>query len=157
MEKEIEEIYGNRVRIRVCGLCWRDDQLLVIDHHHLGTPHFWAPPGGGVEFGVNLHESLVKEFLEETGLHVTVGDFLFSTEFIKPPLHAIELFFLVNLVTGTLQAGHDPETKLPVIGAAAFKSLEEICALPSNHRHGIFNTVKTPLDLRNLRGYIRFL
>lgn len=157
MEKEIEAIYGNKVRIRVCGLCWRDDQLLVLDHHHLGTPHFWAPPGGGVEFGMNLHENLMREFLEETGLQVTVGDFLFSAELIKPPLHAIELFFTVSLVGGTLQRGYDPETKLRVIGEAAFKSLDEIHLLPSNQRHGIFSMVNSPLDLRNLRGYVRLL
>jgi 8-oxo-dGTP diphosphatase len=157
MEKEIEQVYGHKLRVRVCGLCWQKEQLLVLDHRHLGTDHFWAPPGGGIDYEASAEASLVKEFLEETGLHVTVGDFLFATEFIKPPLHAIELFFEVHVQSGRLQVGYDPETRINILQDATFKSYDEILALPPNQRHGIFEMAASPFELRKLRGYRRLL
>ncbi len=157
MHKEIEQVYGHKVRVRVCGLCWEDDKLLLIDHQHLGPAHFWATPGGGIDFGVDAMEALKQEFLEETGLSVFVGDFLFTAELIRPPFHAIELFFEVRQLSGSLTPGHDPETSIQLINQLGYKSYEDILALPPNQRHGIFNHASTPSDLRKLRGYIRLL
>ncbi|NBP71070.1 MAG: NUDIX domain-containing protein [Cytophagia bacterium] len=157
MDKELEQVYGHRLRVRVCGLCWQEDRLLLLDHQHLGTEHFWAPPGGGVDYEAGAEDCLVKEFQEETGLHVKVGDFLFATEFIKPPLHAIELFFEVHIKSGNLRLGHDPETKLNILRSVAFKHYEEILAMPPNHRHGVFEMARSPFELRKLRGYRRLL
>ena len=102
MTPEIAEIYGNRVRIRVCGLCWQEGSLLLIKHK-MGPEGFWAPPGGGLEYGESLEDTLRREFLEETGLDVVSEKFLFGCEFIKPPLHAVELFFNVRIVGGKLK------------------------------------------------------
>jgi 8-oxo-dGTP diphosphatase len=157
MDKELEQVYGHKLRVRVCGLCWQEDRLLLLDHQHLGAEHFWAPPGGGVDYEASAEDCLVKEFMEETGLHVTVGDFLFAAEFIKPPLHAIELFFEVHVKSGSLRVGYDPETSINILRAAAYKSYEEILAIPSNQRHGIFEMARSPLELRKLRGYRRLL
>lgn len=145
------------MRVRVCGLCWKDDALLVVNHHHLGPANFWSPPGGGVELYASAQQSLVQEYLEETGLHIEVDEFLFTAEFIAKPLHAIELFFTVRIVGGHLQKGYDPETKLSVISDIAFKSFENIRSLPVHERHGIFTIANAPSDLRNLRGYVRLL
>lgn len=157
MNKEIEEVYGGKLRVRVCGLCWQNDHLLVLDHQLMGVEHFWAPPGGGIDYEASAEDSLIKEFLEETGLHVSVGGFLFAAEFIKPPLHAIELFFEVHVQSGRLQVGNDPETRINILQGAAFKSYEEILALPPNQRHGIFEMAASPFELRKLRGYSRLL
>lgn len=157
MDKEIELVYGHKLRVRVCGLCWQNEQLLVLDHQHLGLAHFWAPPGGGIDYEESAAKSLIKEFKEETGLTVAVGDFLFATEFIKPPLHAIELFFEVHIQSGTLQLGYDPETQTNILKEVAFKSYDEILAIPPNQRHGIFEMATSPFELRKLRGYMRLL
>lgn len=157
MNKEIEEVYGGKLRVRVCGLCWQNDHLLVLDHQHMGVEHFWAPPGGGIDYEASAEDSLIKEFQEETGLDVSVGGFLFATEFIKPPLHSIELFFEVHVKSGKLQVGYDPETSINILKEAAFKSYEEILALPPNQRHGIFKMATSPFELRKLRGYSRLL
>ena len=157
MDKEIVEVYGGRLRVRVCGLCWQEDRLLLLDHQHMGVEHFWAPPGGGIDYEASAEDCLVKEYLEETGLNVSVGDFLFATEFIKAPLHAIELFFEVHIKSGKLQVGYDPETSINILREASFKSYDEILALPTNQRHGIFEMATSPLELRKLRGYTRLL
>lgn len=157
MKKELEEVYGHRLRVRVCGLCWQGEQLLVINHQHLGPENFWAPPGGGIDYEASAEFSLKKEFQEETGLEVIVGDFLFAAELIRSPLHAIELFFEVHAASGELRTGYDPETRLNILKEVAFKSYDEILALPANQRHGIFEMAASPFELRKLRGYRRLL
>jgi 8-oxo-dGTP diphosphatase len=157
MEKELEVVYGHKVRVRACGLCWRGDSLLLIDHHHLGSTHFWAPPGGGIELGASARDTLVREFKEETGLTVTVGTYLFTCEFIRHPLHAIELFFEVHVSDGLLKKGSDPETKLQVIGDIAYLNFESIQQLPDTERHGVFDLASTASEIRKLNGYIQLL
>jgi 8-oxo-dGTP diphosphatase len=157
LDQEIERVYGGKIRVRACGLCWKDDMLLLVNHHHLGPDHFWAPPGGGIELWRSAEQTLKQEFLEETGLEINVGEFQFAAEFIKPPLHAIELFFPVTIVGGSVKKGHDPETKLQLIKEVGFKSFDTIHSIPTAYKHGIFKSAHTPSDLRNLRGYIRLL
>jgi 8-oxo-dGTP diphosphatase len=157
MEAELVSAYGNRVRVRACGLCWQGDSLLLVDHQHLGTPHFWAAPGGGVEFGLSAEETVAREFAEETGLTVRVHQFLFAAEFIKNPLHAVELYFDVSVLSGSVRIGTDPETTAQIIREVTFKTWPEILQLPASHRHGIFDLATSPQALRNLRGYIRLL
>lgn len=156
-ESEIIKTYGNRVRVRACGLCWEGNSLLLIDHQHLGQEHFWAPPGGGVDFGTSARETLVKEFEEETGLIVTAGNHLFTCEFIHPPFHAIELFFEVQVKGGTLKTGADPETRALVIGNVQFIDFAALSNLPANQRHGIFNMAATVQEIRSLQGFIPLL
>ncbi|HEY9009277.1 NUDIX hydrolase [Ohtaekwangia sp.] len=153
MDTEIARVYGNRVRIRVCGLCWHTDKLLMVNHKFLNESDFWAPPGGGVELGESLEDALKREFQEETNLIVKPGKFIFGCEFIQSPLHAIELFFEATRLSGDLQTGKDPE--LPLIQGAAFFTIEEIRALPPDQVHGIFKLVKDANDLRTLNGFYK--
>src|SRR5688500_6620998 len=103
MNSEIAEIYGNKVRIRACGLCCGPSETVLMVKHRMGSRELWAPPGGGVEFGEALEEALKREFLEETPLRVSPGRFMFGCEYINSPLHAIELFFEVEQFDGTIK------------------------------------------------------
>ncbi|RYF50773.1 MAG: NUDIX domain-containing protein, partial [Cytophagaceae bacterium] len=108
--QEVITLYGNRLRLRVCGLYCQKDQLLMVRHRGIGpTDTFWCPPGGGAQFGEAAPDALIREFAEETGLDVQVGELLFVNEFMQPPLHALELFFRVDALGGQLLAGTDPE------------------------------------------------
>lgn len=157
MDKSVQEIYGNRVRVRVCGICCVDNQLLMVNHTGLTDGSFWAPPGGGVDFGVSAKDTLVREFQEETGLVVVPGVFLFATELVRLPLHAIELFFSVQVVGGTLRVGHDPEmgNAKQIIKEVRFMAFEEIDALPTNLKHGAFELLPKSGRIRELNGYFR--
>jgi 8-oxo-dGTP diphosphatase len=150
MTPEIAEIYGNKVRLRVCGLCWEGDSLLLVKHQ-MGNGDLWAPPGGGVEYQESLDEALKREFIEETGLKINVEKFLFGCEFIKNPLHAVELFFDTKKVGGTLMSGYDPELQL--IENAVFLSWDEIKEIPEKSLHGIINKCQNFYDLRQMRGF----
>lgn len=143
--------------MRVCGLCTEGNKMLLVNHRGVYGHDFWAPPGGGVEFGLSAGENLIREFREETGLEVEVGEFRFGCEFIEPPLHAIELFFEVAAVHGILTIGRDPEMgdKTQVITDVKFFFFEEIDAMPENHKHGLFKLAKTAEKVSGLRGYLK--
>jgi 8-oxo-dGTP diphosphatase len=153
MAAGITEIYGHKMRVRVCGLCWRNSDLLMVNHRGITHTDFWAPPGGGLEYGESVAACLKKEFAEETGLRISVGRFLFGCEFLQPPLHAIELYFDVTVEGGVLVKGDDPE--LPMIEEVRFLSPAELGSLPANTLHGIFSLVQTPGELKTLNGFIR--
>jgi 8-oxo-dGTP diphosphatase len=152
MDPEIAEIYGNKVRIRVMGLCWQAEALLMVNHK-MGDGELWSPPGGGVEFGELLEDALKREFVEETGLVVATGKFLFGCEFLQEPLHAIELFFEVIPLSGELRTGEDPE--LPIIQSVKFLSPQEIQRIPAGSIHGIFKKLGNPDKLRHASGFYR--
>jgi 8-oxo-dGTP diphosphatase len=150
MDSEIAKAYGNKVRIRICGLCWQGETLLMV-RHKFEKNYFWAPPGGGLEFGESIEFGLKREFLEETGLIIQPQRFAFGCEFIKGGLHAVELFFNVVLVSGELIVGRDPELQL--IDKVQFLTPTEIGNLPDEALHGIFRKCKDANDLRSLNGF----
>ena len=151
MDAEIAKIYGNRVRVRICGLCWSDDRLLMVNHKGITATNFWAPPGGGLEFGQSMTACLTREFEEETGLQVTVRNFQFGCEFIHDPLHAVELFFDTVVLGGELKTGKDPE--LQIIKEVRFMSADEIRGMGRSELHGIFQITGNLGGLRNLTGF----
>ncbi|MFL5730238.1 MAG: NUDIX domain-containing protein [Cytophagaceae bacterium] len=159
MKSEIIKVFGNRLRVRVCGICIDEQGILLVKHHALGPKGvFWSPPGGGLEFGESAEESLKREFLEETGLQTEVTRFLFTHEFLQEPLHAIELFFEVRKTGGTLKTGSDPEMKdeNQIIQEVKYVSPEDLKTFDPATLHNIFRLVAAPKEVVNLEGYILF-
>jgi 8-oxo-dGTP diphosphatase len=156
MGNEVQAFYGNRLRVRVCGICVKSDALLLVNHRGISTENFWAPPGGGIDFGESAAGCLAREISEETGLSVEIGNFLFACELIRPPLHAVELFFEVVATGGKIKSGIDPEPGSPsIIQEVAFVPWNEIMALPNHQRHGIFKFLEHPSKITSLRGYFK--
>jgi 8-oxo-dGTP diphosphatase len=153
MDQDVAKIYGGKVRVRACGICWEANRLLMVNHSSITPTDFWSPPGGGVEFGQSVSETLKKEFKEETGLIIRPGNFLFGCEFIEHPIHSIELFYEVTVEAGQLKTGCDPE--IQIIKDVRFLSMDEIKGIPSGELHGIFRVTSSPASLQDLRGFFR--
>jgi len=156
MDNEVQKFYGNRLRVRVCGICLKDDSILLVNHHGISDQNFWSPPGGGIQLGEQAIDCLSREFIEEVGLPIEIGKFLFACEFIQPPLHAIELFFEVFQIGDQLSIGSDPEEGSPsIIRAVKFMSWSEIAKLPAYQCHGIFKHLDHPSKITTLSGYFK--
>jgi 8-oxo-dGTP diphosphatase len=148
--------FGNRLRIRVCGICVEDNKILLVKHHALGESGIlWAPPGGGMTFGETAEDALKREFIEETGLTISIEKFLCVNEYLTPPLHAVELFFLVKKLQGTLKTGIDPELQQnnQIITHVEWLSFHTINTLPENSIHSILYGKNSTEDILNLNGY----
>ena len=153
----LEAHYGSQVRVRVCGLAWQGNALLLVKHTGLGPlGHYWSPPGGGLNFGETIENCLKREFLEETGLHITVGPFLFANQYINPPLHAIELFYTVQVQGGTLKLGHDPELagQEQMLTDLSYIPYPDIQALDPHARHHSFQFAQDADGYKALCGWL---
>jgi 8-oxo-dGTP diphosphatase len=157
-KKAVENIFGNRLRVRVCGICAAGERLLLVKHQYIGSQGIlWAPPGGGIKYGESAEATLRREFKEETGLEIEPEEFLFVNEFIEPPLHAIELFFKVRIKKGELITGIDPEMKeeMQMITEVKYMNFDEIHSMDISYFHSIFHKIHSLSELLNKRGYQR--
>jgi 8-oxo-dGTP diphosphatase len=69
--------------VRVYGILMdRNKRLLVSDEFIRGN-YFTKFPGGGLEFGEGTRDCLKREFKEETGLDVAIGDHIYTTDFFQ--------------------------------------------------------------------------
>ena len=98
-------------RLAVRGLLLLDERLLLVNAWPRRTD-LWCAPGGGVERGSSLPDNLAREFHEETGLTVEVGEPALVNEFHDPggDFHQVDVYFRVSLVAGSLSdTWRDPE------------------------------------------------
>lgn len=156
IQQDIHEQYGNKLRLRVSGICFENESILLVKHIGVGrTPFLWAPPGGGLQFGETVLECLKREFLEETGLEIEPKEFLFANEYFESPLHAIELFFRVEVLDGTLRIGIDPEMNpgSQIIKDVRFVPFDEIQNNESESFHSIFENFKKKSDFDKKVGF----
>ena len=75
--------------------------LLLVRRGHGPAAGTWSVPGGRVEHGETLHEAVVREVAEETGLSVVVDRFLGWVERIADPpgrSHFVILDFEVTVL-----------------------------------------------------------
>jgi len=158
IEKEIEEKFGGRLRLRVNGVLIEDGKILLVKHQMSQDRAFWSVPGGGMEYGTDASDNLKREFREETGLEVEVGEFLFVHEFLEPPLHAVELFFEVRIVEGNLGLGVDPELAedKQILSHLGYFSLEQLSEIPKLEKHRLFWELNSLNDIRMWEGYFNF-
>lgn len=159
LTEKVNNLYGHKLRVRVCGICIEHQKILLVHHKGLGADNsLWAPPGGGMQYGESATEALQREFMEETGLEIAVERFLFVHEYLDPPLHGIELFFEVKVTGGQLKKGTDPEMSAEdqLITETGFKDLAELKAKAPASLHFTLQKINAPNDILNQSGYFKF-
>src|ERR1700743_2784402 len=87
--------------LRVYGvLMGPNNEVLVADELIRGG-YYTKFPGGGLEFGEGTRDCLKREFKEEMGLDVEVGDHLYTTDFFQmsafnPDHQIISIYYWVK-------------------------------------------------------------
>jgi 8-oxo-dGTP diphosphatase len=158
LKKEIVKNFGERLRIRVNGVLIKEGKILMLKHLMGENQYFWNVPGGEMNFGSSAEENLEREFYEETGLNVKVEQFLCTFEYLNPPLHAIELYFVVSEIGGTMILGKDPELtdEEQIIKEITYLSVEKIAQIKKNEKHRLFWNIKSIKDVGKWKGYFKF-
>lgn len=63
-------------RIRACGIVIHDEKLLLL-RRKIKEDDYFVFPGGGKEENETLEETVVREVLEETSIHIKVERFIY--------------------------------------------------------------------------------
>lgn len=95
---------------RVAGICVRDGKVLL--QTTTGDDRSFAFPGGHVAFGETNAQTLVREFREETGAEIKVGELKWVAEIFFPwgsrACHQICLYYMVDILDGIPMDGCFP-------------------------------------------------
>jgi 8-oxo-dGTP pyrophosphatase MutT (NUDIX family) len=91
-------------RLATRALILQENKLLLVNAFPGGRSDLWCAPGGGVESGTSLHENLMREVYEETGLRIAVGVPALINEFHDPAtgFHQVDIFFRCTVTGGSL-------------------------------------------------------
>jgi ADP-ribose pyrophosphatase YjhB (NUDIX family) len=116
------------VEVAVGAVAVHEGALLLIERGRGPGAGRWSLPGGRVQFGETLHEAVVREVAEETGLTVTVESFVGWAERMgdePEPYHYVILDFVVRVHGPALplRAGDDAT-------AAAWVPIGDVAAWP---------------------------
>ncbi len=81
------------VSIRVYGILMNAQQQVLVSDEYIRGNYYTKFPGGGLETGEGTRDCLKREFVEEMGLEVAVGDHIYTTDFYQQsafnPAHQI--------------------------------------------------------------------
>lgn len=69
--------------IRVYGILTDAKRRVLVADEFIRGMYFTKFPGGGLELGEGTRDCLKREFKEETGLDVTIGDHIYTTDFFQ--------------------------------------------------------------------------
>ncbi|WP_409291307.1 NUDIX hydrolase [Peribacillus sp. SCS-37] len=105
----------------------KEENVLMV--HNL--PDIWTMPGGRVEDGETLHEAVIREVREETGVRVEPHHILAVSEgkFAERNHHAILFTFKAKLIQGT-PAVQDPEEIREVVWMPLDAASEHLSYIP---------------------------
>ena len=144
-------------RVAARAVILRDDRVLLVNAFP-ETPErapLWCLPGGGVEAGDGLHETLIREVAEETGLTIRPGPLAAVSEFLDPEtgFHQIDHFFHAEIDGPAPDPAH--EDPAGVVTLRRWTARAELAALP--HAPAFLATLwaRGPAEYHGIRRMIR--
>ena len=94
----------SHITVRVYGILIDPAHGLLVSDEFIRGDYFTKLPGGGLEFGEGTRDCLVREFKEETGLDVTIGEHIYTTDFYQPSAfragdQILSIYYRVNPIS----------------------------------------------------------
>ena len=105
--------YPDRPYVGVGAVIVDGGKVLIVKRKYDPLAGQWSLPGGGVELGETLEDSVVREMLEETGLEIEVGPVIEVFDRItrddegEVKYHFVLVDYLCWPLGGELQASSD--------------------------------------------------
>lgn len=85
------------IEVRAAGVLVRDSSVLLVRHE---KPHasYWVVPGGHVDFGETVEETVRREYSEELSMSVGLDSLVFVNDSVPADgsRHVLNLYFKVN-------------------------------------------------------------
>lgn len=73
----------NFFNLRVYGILINEQKQVLVSDEYIRGNYYTKFPGGGLEFGEGTRDCLKREFMEELGLLVEIGDHIYTTDFFQ--------------------------------------------------------------------------
>jgi len=91
------------------GVIIRKGKILLIKRKNEPFKGKWALPGGFVEYGERVEETVIREVYEETGLKTSVKKIfgIYSDPNRDPRGHIVTVVYLLNIKGGELKCDND--------------------------------------------------
>ena len=111
----MSRLYPNRPIVGVGVVIIREGKILLERRKNEPGRGKWSIPGGLVELGESVEETVIREVHEETGLlvekpeHIDVVDNITGDENGEIKYHFVIIDYFVKLQGGTLEASSDAE------------------------------------------------
>ena len=84
------------------GIAVQGARLLMVASRYPNQPQpLWNLPGGRQQPGELLEETVIREFLEETSLHVAVRELAYVSESYDEDRHFLNTTFFVEVIAGS--------------------------------------------------------
>jgi 8-oxo-dGTP pyrophosphatase MutT (NUDIX family) len=80
---ELANVTVDSFTIRVYGILIDAQKRVLLSDEFIRGDYFTKFPGGGLEFGEGTRDCLKREFKEETGLDVKIGDHIYTTDYYQ--------------------------------------------------------------------------
>lgn len=111
------------------GAIIKDGKILLIRRKNEPFKGKWALPGGFVEYGEKVEDAVIREVKEETGLITKIKEIfgIYSDPNRDPRGHTVTIVFLLNIITGKLNAEDDADS-------VKFFNLNKLPDLSFDHR-----------------------
>jgi ADP-ribose pyrophosphatase YjhB (NUDIX family) len=93
--------------VRVYGILLNEDKQLLVSDEFIRGNYITKLPGGGLEIGEGTRDGLAREFMEEAGIEVYVGDHFYTTDFFQISAfnhkdQIISIYYLVHTADTTI-------------------------------------------------------
>jgi 8-oxo-dGTP diphosphatase len=87
--------------LRVYGILMDEQRRVLVSDEFIRGKYYTKFPGGGLEFGEGTRDCLRREFMEEMGLRVDVGQHIYTTDFFQvsafsPGHQIISIYYFVH-------------------------------------------------------------